>query len=216
MHRSLVLLLKRHRSFLIPFLLFIVLGAALQLVFKKSELFLIVNRNHNEGWDSFFLAYTWLGDGITIVVAALLVSLLKYRYTVLIMLAYLYTSLVAQLLKYLFNSPRPVKFFEGGEKIRLIEGLSVYSWKSFPSGHTVSAFAFAVVIAYLIPQKKWGWLIFLLFLPVAFSRVYLAQHFFQDIYAGAVIGTLLTFQLIVWLENQGWYKSEKLEGRLFG
>ena len=214
MRPGLFLLLKKHSSFVIPLLILVVFGALLQVFISKSDLFLLINKHYSEFWDGFFKGYTWLGDGITIVAVAIMLAFVKLRYSVVIILSYAYSAIVAQLLKHSINAPRPLKFFEGEVPIRLIEGYPTHSWNSFPSGHTVSAFAFAVALSYIFPFKKSGLVFFILFLPVAFSRVYLAQHFFQDVYAGLILGAILAFQLIWWLEQSKWFRAEKLEGRL--
>ena len=62
---------------------------------------------------------------------------------------------------------------------------------SFPSGHTITAFAVAVSLARFYPDLAIG----LLFcaLSVAASRILLGMHFLSDVVAGAAIGTLLAF-----------------------
>jgi undecaprenyl-diphosphatase len=60
---------------------------------------------------------------------------------------------------------------------------------SFPSGHTITAFAVAVSLSHFYPELSLG----LLFcaLSVAASRILLGMHFLSDVVAGAAIGTLL-------------------------
>jgi undecaprenyl-diphosphatase len=60
---------------------------------------------------------------------------------------------------------------------------------SFPSGHTITAFAVSVSLAHFYPDLAAG----LLFcaLSVAASRILLGMHFLSDVIAGAAIGTLL-------------------------
>ena len=60
---------------------------------------------------------------------------------------------------------------------------------SFPSGHTITAFAVAVSLSLFYP----GLAAALLFcaLGVAASRILLGMHFLSDVLAGAVIGTAL-------------------------
>jgi len=58
---------------------------------------------------------------------------------------------------------------------------------SFPSGHTITAFAVAVSLSSFYPDMATG----LLFcaLSIAASRVLLGMHFLSDVLAGAAIGT---------------------------
>jgi undecaprenyl-diphosphatase len=67
---------------------------------------------------------------------------------------------------------------------------------SFPSGHTITAFAIAVSLSLFYPPLTIG----LLFCAgsVAASRILLGMHFLSDVLAGASIGTALAFGA-VWL-----------------
>jgi undecaprenyl-diphosphatase len=60
---------------------------------------------------------------------------------------------------------------------------------SFPSGHTITAFAVAISLSHFYPDLTAG----LLFcaVSVAASRILLGMHFLSDVVAGAAIGTLL-------------------------
>ena len=62
---------------------------------------------------------------------------------------------------------------------------------SFPSGHTITAFAVAVCLSQFYPTLTIG----LLFcaVSVAASRILLGMHFLTDVLAGAGIGTALAF-----------------------
>jgi undecaprenyl-diphosphatase len=62
---------------------------------------------------------------------------------------------------------------------------------SFPSGHTITAFAVATSLSIFYPAMLIG----LLFcaLSVAASRVLLGMHFLTDVIAGATIGGLLGY-----------------------
>jgi undecaprenyl-diphosphatase len=62
---------------------------------------------------------------------------------------------------------------------------------SFPSGHTITAFAIAVSLSLFYPSLAIG----LLFCAasVAASRILLGMHFLSDVLAGATIGTLLAY-----------------------
>jgi undecaprenyl-diphosphatase len=62
---------------------------------------------------------------------------------------------------------------------------------SFPSGHTITAFAVSVSLALFYPPLAIG----LLFcaLSVAISRIILGMHFLSDVVAGATIGTAVAY-----------------------
>jgi undecaprenyl-diphosphatase len=67
---------------------------------------------------------------------------------------------------------------------------------SFPSGHTITAFAVAVSLSSFYPGLAVG--LFFCAISVAASRVLLGMHFLSDVLAGAAIGTLLAYGS-VWL-----------------
>jgi undecaprenyl-diphosphatase len=62
---------------------------------------------------------------------------------------------------------------------------------SFPSGHTMMAFAVAIPLSLFYPTLSIG----LLFcaLSIAISRILLGMHFLSDVVAGALIGTGLGY-----------------------
>jgi membrane-associated phospholipid phosphatase len=67
---------------------------------------------------------------------------------------------------------------------------------SFPSGHTATAFAGAVVLAMFHPKLRLPALA--LACAVGFSRVYLGVHFLADVVAGAALGVLIGLA-VAWL-----------------
>jgi undecaprenyl-diphosphatase len=62
---------------------------------------------------------------------------------------------------------------------------------SFPSGHSITAFAVAMSIGLFYPQLQICLLIAALL--IAASRIILGMHFLSDVIAGSVIGILLGF-----------------------
>ena len=86
----------------------------------------------------------------------------------------------------MFTRPRPCAAFP--DFPMLIARLDSYS---FPSGHSASSFAAAVMLT--LRQKKWGWAALVLAALIAFSRVFLFVHYPTDVLAGALLGTLFAF-----------------------
>lgn len=74
---------------------------------------------------------------------------------------------------------------------------------SFPSGHTIAAFAAATV--FYLTDKRIGRFVYIFAAFVAFSRVYMFAHFASDVIVGAVIGSGTAF-VICLLITEGWDK----------
>lgn len=70
---------------------------------------------------------------------------------------------------------------------------------SFPSGHTGSSFAAAVVLFCRLPKRLSSFLLLLAFL-IGFSRLYVGVHYPSDIIVGAISGTLIALVLL-WIER---------------
>lgn len=132
---------------------------------------------------------THLGDGgrIWILLAFIFLFFLKTRKAGVLVLFSMLTSLVINnmFLKHLVGRIRPYEAVEGLQ--RLIGPQGDFS---FPSGHTGSSFAAAVVILIMCP-KKIGVPAMILAVLIGFSRLYLGVHYPSDVIAGAVTGTLI-------------------------
>jgi membrane-associated phospholipid phosphatase len=74
-----------------------------------------------------------------------------------------------------------------------IEKLSEAGSSSFPSGHTLEAFAIAVAFSIAFPRKKFIIPLFFWACLVAYSRMALGVHYPGDVAAGMVIGSLIGF-----------------------
>lgn len=184
--------LQRSRNFIYGFILLFIAGLLLLLLLGKSGSFIALNPYHNEWLDNFFIYYTYTGDGLfALLISLILISAVKTRKVgIAILIAFLFSGLLAQLVKNLVDSPRPAMFFEPGKYLYLIKGVSLSNNASFPSGHTTSAFAVATVLALSIKNKKWQLLLLAAAALTGYSRIYLAQHFLVDVMAGALLGSL--------------------------
>ena len=154
---------------------------------------------------------TDIGDGLTIILLSLLMLLFNYRSSFLLFTSYVLTSLVAQVLKYSIHMPRPGNYFKDKlAGIHFVKGAYVIGGiQSFPSGHTVTAFSAGVVLTYLLKNKLWGIALLLVAIFVGYSRVYLSEHFFEDVTAGSVIGTFVTLFWLDYIDRKQFIKSPR-------
>ncbi len=197
--------------FMVVFGLILIL-LCFEIIYGKQALFLQINAFHTPLLDYFFQYITHLGDGLFFILIAFLLLFIKKGWAVTGFVCYLITSILAQFLKKVIftGTPRPIKYFEElGINIRTIEGLEVHSWNSFPSGHTITAFAISTFLVLLFRFKKWQYVLAFSTFIIAFSRIYLAQHFLIDVIFGAFLGVVFTFLtytiLYFYLHKKSWF-----------
>lgn len=142
--------------------------------------------------DAVMQAATALGTGLFQSAASLLVILVgtirdridlrRAGYAGLI--AFFASGAMVQVAKFLWDRPRPLLALYD---VRIVgEPLFVHS---FPSGHTMTAFAVMVAWAIMLPRLKW--VLLLLATATGFSRIYLGAHFPLDVICGAALGALI-------------------------
>ena len=200
-------------------MLVIALGLAL-LGIDKGELHLLLCDRHTPARDIFYRYYTQVAEWFPYVVCVCLLLFGRIGNGVFASAAMIGSALTTQLFKYIVNAPRPLKWFEIHHpdiQLPLTPGVDVHSWFSFPSGHTTSFFALAFVVCILltshprIPNSLRVLVQILLFLLATlggYSRIYLSQHFSADVFAGIVVGILLTivcYAIFNRYEDKKWY-----------
>lgn len=181
----------------------------LQMRYSQELLMQWVNFRNNGTADFLFTYITYMGDGAFSVVAVLILLIYNWRVGVMGFASFALAALSSLFLKSVVypNSLRPLKFFEHSTyEYHIIKGLDIYSYNSFPSGHTTTAFALFSLVAFLDPQKNRGWFWLLLGFLTGYSRVYLFQHFVEDAYAGSLVGTIAS--IIVYLTLYPWVTNK--------
>lgn len=192
--------------FLFLFVLFVAAGGFLLASFSAADMLLFVNGHYNAFLDAVMPWWTDFGDGATHI--AIIVALIVFawrlrrgpvRWGWLAFLGFALPSLTSQVLKESFfnHVPRPVTYFASTPSVlHHVPGVELWTYNSFPSGHTITAFSIALTLIYLFqPRRVWTWslLLFAWALSVGYSRMYLAEHFFRDVYGGAIIGMTMTY-----------------------
>jgi membrane-associated phospholipid phosphatase len=183
---------------------------------EKGALVLFFSDHRTAVGDAFFKWLTFFGDGIFFGIASLFLLLYKYRFAIATAALGLSVMLVSFVTKSVFALDRPLPYFQKtgmADQLTFVAGVEVHTGAtSFPSGHTMTAFALYALVAFMFPQKKWiGFFLMLLAAGAAISRVYLVQHFLQDIYLGSLIGLGLA---VLWYSIQAAWKKEWLDANL--
>lgn len=216
--------LKKNSSFLLPYALIFCAACFVIAYTDKVQLHLYFNSTLTPAFNTFFKYYTFLGDGIFIITIALLLLIFNVRKGLTVLLSYGLSAGFTQAIKYAFfgDVDRPSLYFQ---KIHvplahvpdLIEEQHIHN--SFPSGHATAAFALFFCLSFMSDKTVLKILFLLMALAVAFSRVYLSQHFFEDITAGSFIAVCFS-SLVCWFfyfsgRAQQFHKLDKPLYRLF-
>lgn len=118
-------------------------------------------------------------------------------------ISYIFSTLIVQFLKLVVfkDALRPLAYFKGqAYSWHMVQNLLISEYNSMPSGHTSAAWFMCFWISLLAQKPILTILITFYAMLVAYSRVYLFQHFPVDTAVGAVIGTgvsLLVYYLNV-------------------
>ena len=204
-------ILKSNLSFLFPYLIFLLIGAILIVINSKADTHLEFNSYHSSFFDIFFRYVTNLGDGVTAVLIVIILLVVKFKYAVIVGLANIISTGITQTLKHTLFSDvvRPKKFFEGIHDLYFVPGVDNYLYNSFPSGHSTCAFSLYFSLALIIENKRYKLLLFVLAFLVGYSRIYLSQHFLEDVYAGSIIGVVTSFIVFYFIQKskRGWLEK---------
>ncbi|GAB2529580.1 phosphatase PAP2 family protein [Spirosoma aerophilum] len=204
---------RKNRLFFLLYACLLVVFGILQLLYTQEQLMQWVNTRNSPLADLLFPYITYLGDGIFFAAVCLLLLFINRRIGLMAFASFALSSLVSELLKKVVfkGSPRPLKYFEHSTfQYHIIEGLDIFSYNSFPSGHTISAFALFGLLAFLDENKKRGWLWLLLGCLAGYSRVYLFQHFVEDVFVGSLVGAVSSV-IIYWLMSRWATQTSELE-----
>lgn len=182
---------KNRNLFLKLMLIHLVVGMIILFVIEKGDIVLFFSDNRRNFFNYFFKYITHLGDGLVLIPLVLLSFFIRYYWSALTALSSIFILLFSQGFKRILFSDfnRPSGYFDAGQ-LNFIEGVKVHEHFSFPSGHTITAFAIFFILALMINRGYATVFMFLLALLVGISRVYILQHFYIDIYFGSLLGVL--------------------------
>ncbi len=213
--------IKQNAVFIaLSLILIAVLGLAL-IYIPKDQLHLLLCNRHTPARDIFYRYYTHVAEWFPYVVCIAVLLFGRIGDGVFASAAMLLSALFTQIVKHIVVAPRPLTWFSEhfpSIQLPLVDGVKMNLWYSFPSGHTTSFFALAFVASILITSKLSGssrsssCLVQLVLVLLAtlggYSRIYLSQHFALDVFAGALVGTLITlicYTVLYRYEDKKWY-----------
>ncbi|MDQ6958018.1 MAG: phosphatase PAP2 family protein [Mariprofundaceae bacterium] len=172
----------------------------------NDSLFRLINDAHSPAGDAVFGIVSGLGDGLVVALVCTLLMLFRLHLGGAALAAFAVSGLIAQLLKRIFDLPRPPAVLTNVHVL----GDTLTS-HSFPSGHATSC-GVMVLLAFLIWKRNdWrAWVVSGLFLLAAYGRIYGGVHFPLDVMAGLIIGMATMWAFWQWSKYwpvKGWESS---------
>jgi len=171
--------------------------------FDRLDQMSLINSFHSTEADFLFKI---ISSGAEITIPILFLGYLIWKKSDLLnsyVIAYIFSTLIVQFLKLIVfkDALRPLAYFKGqAHSWHMVQNLLISEYNSMPSGHTSAAWFMCFWISLVVKKPFLTRLIIFYAILVAYSRVYLFQHFPVDTAVGAMIGTgvsLLVYYLNV-------------------
>lgn len=195
--------LKNTSLFFIGYLLLFVLAMIFFIYQQHGDFVLWLNSLRNPIWDFFFRYWTHTGDELFFVAVVGVVFYFNRRHGLVLAITGISVLLVSLFFKLILFPEvlRPIQHFQAEGILNLVEGVTAKDTHSFPSGHSMAAFALASHLALMIQRKDYSILFLVAAVLTGISRVYLLQHFLIDIMAGSLLGMILSVSCFMVFEN---------------
>lgn len=197
-------------------IVYICIGLPVALLIPKSHISLYINQYANEHKDVFFITYTDLGLGGVIGICAAVFLFIRFYYTVWSIITLMITGIFVYIFKQVlfYGLLRPAAYIGFDKLHHVIDGFSYDIINTFPSGHSMTAFALAAILVTLSNKKLLAILMFIYAISITYSRIYLMEHFFVDTFCGGLLGVLaaiLGLSLTNYIcKNKNWHNYSLL------
>ncbi|QBR11801.1 phosphatase PAP2 family protein [Sphingobacterium sp. CZ-2] len=183
------LLYRLNKTNLSIFFVWYVLISVIVFSTPRISSFQWINSMNHQILDYFFSLLTQFGDGIFVMLVAVLFFFLRSRKIgIAIAASYIGSGLICSVLKRSFQAHRPAFFLKEDPSFHSLSWLPLSHHNAFPSGHTTSAFALAFTLMLFSKDKRLAMMAMVLACLTGYSRVYLGQHFLDDVWFGSILG----------------------------
>lgn len=187
---------KSNLIFYVGALIFISISSIIVSLNDHGDVIMWFSDHHTQSLNTFFTTITKIGEEWSYVLLLFILLGYKFRYALMVFVLAILVPAISMSSKKFFGCPRPGRFFRDQglfDNLDIIEGVVLYTGNSsFPSGHTISAFAVMGFASFVFAKFRWvSSILIVLSILVALSRVYMVQHFLLDVCAGATVGSAI-------------------------
>jgi membrane-associated phospholipid phosphatase len=202
--------MKAWKTFVLGAGIIFICGIALTFVGDKGYFLKWLTAYRHPVADYYFYHVTKLGEPPGFIMIGLLLWMHSWRRMLIIPILGGLVTLVSYILKNIFSHERPLLYLNrtGWDgPMAVLDYNLLTGHASFPSGHSMAAWALFTLTAVLI-RKNWvSFICLFLAVSVSISRVYLMVHFLQDVVAGAVVGFAVGYGIFyvyeLWMKRIG-------------
>ncbi|MDG1720006.1 MAG: phosphatase PAP2 family protein [Bacteroidia bacterium] len=196
---------RNHKIYFIVSFTLVAMGLTLLIFLNKGEAVLLVDYYHLDFLDFIFNTITTFGEFtgflISLIILIFITKKFKNKYVITLIMSALLSLGISQFSKHvLFSSEHRPSFYYD---LTQVDGEEQHKNNSFPSGHTTAVFTFITVLAIGLKRSWIQLLMPFLGSLVAFSRIYLGQHFLMDVVVGAILGIFIA-TLSFYFVNKYW------------
>ncbi len=176
--------------FLKLFLAYWGISTLLLFLTNQGDIVLYINSISSPALDYPMKVLDYLGHGVFALIFFSIVLFLRVDYGILCFYSFSFVILLTNLLKRIvfLQHHRPLWYLFYDDFDRYISIAPINYLRSFPSGHSMTAFAIATILSYWFRNKYLQIIFFSMALIVSLARIYLFQHFFVDTLWGALFG----------------------------
>jgi membrane-associated phospholipid phosphatase len=183
-------------------MLILAFGICLLCANENRTFELIINQYHHPILDTLCHYATYLGDGLIALSICLFLGFKLKSKSVPYLFSIASSALMAQVIKRICAPTlRPIEYYKQITEIYTVPFETMLHFNSFPSGHTSTAFASAIVLSYYFKNSIVTSVLLFLACLVAFTRVYLMQHFIHDVVGGMLLAMLISNFAIVYHQH---------------